>query len=151
MELELSSQHNIFFYDGTCLFCSRFIRFLHYLDRGQSLYFAPLGGKTFTECTELLRENHLYDGRKTAPSPISMDRAVLYVGRGHVFHGIEAVLESFVLTRKSLKLPIRLIRLLTPTRLRSFLYDRFGAYRHRISKKDSCDIPPKTFVAKLLP
>ncbi|MET0509919.1 MAG: DCC1-like thiol-disulfide oxidoreductase family protein [Burkholderiaceae bacterium] len=115
-------------FDGVCVLCSGFARWVAHFDRGQRFRFAtaqsPLGAALFT----------------AHGLPIDVYEANLVLIDGKAYKGMAALLA----TADALGWPWRVARVLDmlPARWQQWLYDRIARNRYALfGRKDVCGIP----------
>lgn len=111
----------IIFFDGECILCQGFVRFLWKYDQHKTLYYAPLQGETAQkylpgDLTKNLNTVVFYDGTLT-------------------YQKSDAILQIFSLLPTSFRLLAFLLKLF-PKSIRNFFYDLIAKNRHKLFGRD---------------
>ena len=128
---------NIIFYDGYCVICSRFIRFLIKTDKKKIYSFANIPSKI---SDKILRNK--IDGDQIGKF------IVLYSG-DKIYKKSDAVIKIF--TGFGGLFQIFNVFKIFPRILRDSFYDLFASNRYRLfGKYDKCDLPSKEIVDRFI-
>lgn len=136
--MEIKLAHNrqvIVFYDGVCLFCEGWVKFvIKHLDRQNDVFFIPL---------------QYYEITETPIKYAGGDSIVLIENDGSVWYKSDASLRTLF----NLHRPWNYLAYLlycVPRPIRNFVYDFVGKNRYKIwGKKDYCEMPDasiRTFI-----
>lgn len=128
METKLGPNRQVVvFYDGVCLFCEGWVKFvIKSLDRQNDVFFIPL---QFYEITE------------TPTKYASDDSIVLIEHDGSVWYKSDASLRTMFYLHRPLNY-LAYVLYCVPRVIRNFVYDFIGRNRYRIwGKKDYCEMP----------
>tara|TARA_B100000886_G_scaffold335596_1_gene292924 strand:+ start:1200 stop:1619 length:420 start_codon:yes stop_codon:yes gene_type:complete len=128
---------NIIFYDGYCVVCSRFIRFLISIDKKKRYSFANISSKISDKILrDRIKEEDigkfivLYSGDKIHKKSDAVIK--IFTGFGGLFR-------------------IFNVLLIFPRILRDLFYDLFANYRYRLfGKYDKCHVPSKEIVDRFI-
>lgn len=128
---------NLIVFDGTCIFCSAFFRFIVKHDRSQSFYFAtaqsPLGQALY----------------KALNLPLTEFETNLVITNGVIHQGLDA----FAAAMAALPRPWRTVKLLRhlPNRVKNAIYKPIAHNRYRIfGRYDACLIPDAALKSRFL-
>lgn len=136
-ELEkLSYSHPIIVYDGVCVLCNRFIRFVDKIDKTGEFRFATLQG-----------EEGLALKKKLSIS--AKEETVILLHKGEYKMNSSVGLHIFFLLGYPYRLLYPLIYI--PLFIRDWVYRKIAQNRYRLfGKTDSCLLPDKSMSEKLL-
>ncbi|MBJ7450064.1 MAG: DUF393 domain-containing protein [Parachlamydiales bacterium] len=104
----------IIFFDGTCVACNRFLRFMKHFDKGGRLYFSPLQGETI---------------KKFYPQKNEDLDTVIYLRKGKILKKSTAVIYS--ISDLGQLWCFTKILLVVPRFVRDWIYDYFAKNRYR--------------------
>ena len=128
---------NIIFYDGYCVVCSRFIKFLIKIDKDKMYSFANISSQVSTKIL----------GERMKGQDIGKF-IILYTDH-EIYKKSDAVIKIF--TGFGGAFTILNILKIFPKVLRDFIYDSFAKYRYRLfGKYDKCDVPSKEIVDRFI-
>lgn len=127
----------ILFYDGTCAFCSGFVRFLLAEDGDQNLQYSPLQGVTFKEKALVASvDDSIVLLKSNGVTAYKSDAAI---------HCLELLGGIWLLLGKAMKI--------FPRILRDACYDSFGRIRYHLAGKvdiKSCQLLPVKYRERVL-
>jgi predicted DCC family thiol-disulfide oxidoreductase YuxK len=128
------------FYDGTCGFCHRGVRFVLTRDAAARFRFAPLQGTTFRNALPAAERSSL---------PDSM---VLKTADGRLLLRSEAAIHVLYRLGGGWRLPAALLRLV-PGRVRDTAYDWIASHRYRLFRRPAefCPVLPDHLRARFDP
>ena len=128
---------NIIFYDGYCVVCSRFIRFLIKIDKRKIYSFANIPSKI---SDKILRNK--MDGDQ-------IGRFIVLYSGDKIYKKSDAVIQIFTGFGGLFKI-FNLLKIF-PSTLRDLFYDLFANYRYRLfGKYEKCDVPSKEIVDRFI-
>lgn len=119
----------IIYYDGVCIFCSKWVRLVIKYDKHEQFLFCPIQSE---------RADHLRG--QGIISADDVDSIVLEMEDGRCLLKSTASLTTF----RYLAYPAKLLSLglIIPRPIRDFIYDFIGQRRYKIfGKLDSCPVP----------
>ena len=133
------NEHTTVFYDGTCGFCHRSVRFLLSEDAYQNLRFAPLQGSTFQE---------RLDGRDLK----IRDSLIVFTPEGRLLDRSDAIIEAMERLGGAWRV-IAIFARIIPAFLRDGWYDLIGRRRMFFfaRPKQLCPILPPDLTSRFLP
>ena len=118
----------VVFFDGYCLLCSRFVRFLLYLDKSRKLQFASLTSQAAA--------------RLLSPSELASDAIIFYSESG-VFQA-EKALRELAYHLGGLAAFVARVLAVFPESWQAFLYRQLANNRYRLfGKRSSCFVPTR--------
>ncbi len=127
----------ILFYDGTCAFCSSFVRFLLAEDGDIKLQYSPLQGDTFKEKAVIRSDDD-------SIALLQSNGATAYKSDA-VIHCLELLGGLWLLLGKAMKI--------FPRAFRDACYDSVGKIRYRLAGKvdiESCQLLPVNYRERVL-
>lgn len=123
---ETSRKKNILFFDGVCHLCHGFIDFLVQIDRGNTLFYSPLQGRTAQEYLPLSQREKL--------------ETILYYKDNRVFERSDAVMEA--LSDASRFFFWIKLGYLIPRSIRNAIYTWVARHRYDwFGKSETCRLP----------
>ena len=130
MGTDIKVNNKIIFYDGFCVMCSRFIRFIVLLDKRKKFKFSAISSDFAS---------------RVLPKKLDkkqVGKFIVYLSNDKVYKKSNAVIQilidfgGFYHVFKLLKI--------FPSKIRDILYDIFANNRYKwFGKSDVCHIPPK--------
>ena len=128
----------IIYYDGVCVFCSKWVRLVIKHDKHERFMFCPIQ----SEKADHIREHGLV-------AEDDVDSIVLETGDGRYLLKSTASLTVF----RYLAYPAKILAagLIVPRPIRDYVYDFIGRRRYRIfGKLDACPIPDPEIRSRFL-
>ena len=114
----------IVFFDGVCVLCNHFARFLIKQDRNHKLYFSTLQGKTIA---------------KTAAASFSQENSLVFCTENKVYLRSDAAILSIAALGSGWKLVK--VFLLIPRCIRDLIYRFIATHRYKwFGKQEHCSI-----------
>jgi predicted DCC family thiol-disulfide oxidoreductase YuxK len=138
MKVKAETYNKIIFYDGVCLLCNRFIKFVLKADRKKEIYIAPLQ----SDFAQSILAKHQI-------STEELDSVVFRI-RGEVYTESDAALKIY----KELGFPwsMAVVFWIVPTVIRNSVYKWVARNRYRWfgKAKDICEIPGAEFRDRII-
>lgn len=120
----------IIFFDGTCMFCNKFISFMLKKEI-PTLYFCDLNSNT---AKQILVNNNL------ASNDIN---TIYFFSNKTIYSKSTAIIKILSLINNNYRI-ISFLLLIIPKILRDFLYTIISKNRHRLTKKHTCHLPSES-------
>jgi len=137
--MQVSSDTNLLFYDGTCGFCHRVIKLSNKWLKNDNVKFATLQGKKAEELKS-----------KFLNFPKNVDAIVFY---SYEKDKIDIAAKGFFELAKHFKWPWRFIAIfkIVPGFISNFFYKLIALNRYKLfGRKDACELPDKRFKERFL-
>lgn len=133
----MAGHHAIIVYDGDCVFCSRSMAWIARHDRQRRIRFTACTSETGSA----LMRSHGVD-------PLDPSTFLVIVG-GRAYERSEAMLQLTRVLDRSVR-PLGALRLV-PAPIRDIVYDWTARNRRRLIRSDSCPVPSRDMLDRMLP
>ena len=130
MGTDIKVNNKIIFYDGFCVMCSRFIRFIVLLDKRKKFKFSAISSNFAS---------------RVLPKKLDkkqVGKFIVYLSNDKVYKKSNAVIQILIDIGRFYYV-FKLLKIF-PSKIRDILYDIFANNRYKwFGKSDVCHIPPK--------
>ncbi len=130
MGTDIKVNNKIIFYDGFCVMCSRFIRFIVLLDKRKKFKFSAISSDFAS---------------RVLPKKLDkkqVGKFIVYLSNDKVYKKSNAVIQILIDIGRFYYV-FKLLKIF-PSKIRDILYDIFANNRYKwFGKSDVCHVPPK--------
>ena len=118
--------NKIIFFDGACITCNSFIKYINKRDRNKSIFFSDLRGE---KAILVLKENNLI---------INSIDTIIFINENKVYQKSDAIIEIIMALGNFYRLIV--LTKIIPLKLRDYLYDLYAKKRLLKVNNFSCEI-----------
>ena len=130
MGTDIKVNNKIIFYDGFCVMCSRFIRFIVLLDKRKKFKFSPISSDFAS---------------RVLPKKLDkkqVGKFIVYLSNNKIYKKSDAVVQIMVDIGGLFNI-FKLLKII-PSQIRDIFYDIFANNRYKwFGKSDVCHVAPK--------
>ena len=130
MGTDIKVNNKIIFYDGFCVMCSRFIRFIVLLDKRKKFKFSPISSDFASRVLSKKLDKK------------QVGKFIVYLSNNKIYKKSDAVIQIMV-DIGGLYNIFKLLKII-PSQIRNIFYDIFANNRYKwFGKSDVCHVAPK--------
>ncbi len=130
MGTDIKVNNKIIFYDGFCVMCSRFIRFIVLLDKRKKFKFSPISSDFASRVLPKKLEKK------------QVGKFIVYLSNNKIYKKSDAVIQIMVDIGGLFNI-FKLLKII-PSQIRDIFYDIFANNRYKwFGKSDVCHVAPK--------
>ena len=130
MGTDIKVNNKIVFYDGFCVMCSRFIRFIVLLDKRKKFKFSPISSDFASRVLPKKLEKK------------QVGKFIVYLSNNKIYKKSDAVIQIMVDIGGLFNI-FKLLKII-PSQIRDIFYDIFANNRYKwFGKSDVCHVAPK--------
>ena len=130
MGTDIKVNNKIIFYDGFCVMCSRFIRFIVLLDKRKKFKFSPISSDFASRVLSKKLDKK------------QVGKFIVYLSNNKIYKKSDAVIQIMVDIGGLFNI-FKLLKII-PLQIRDIFYDIFANNRYKwFGKSDVCHVAPK--------